>query len=165
MSKVKFATSKGDITIELFDEAAPETVKNFLSYVDDGFYDNTIFHRVIDNFMIQGGGFDTGFTQKPAKPPIANEADNRISNQRGTIAMARTQAPHSASCQFFINVKDNTFLDFSAPNAAGYGYCVFGKVVDGMDAVDAIKAVETGRFRGFDDVPTEQVVIKKAERC
>ncbi|MDD4818419.1 MAG: peptidylprolyl isomerase [Victivallaceae bacterium] len=164
MSKVKFTTAKGEIVIELFDDAAPETVKNFLAYVDSGFYDNTIFHRVIDNFMIQGGGFDTSFNQKPVNPPIANEADNRLPNSRGSIAMARTSAPHSASSQFFINVKDNDFLNFSAPTVNGYGYCVFGRVVEGMDAVDAIKSVATGVFRGYGDVPKEMVVIRKAER-
>jgi len=165
MSKVKFATSKGDIELELFDEAAPETVKNFLGYVEDGFYDGTIFHRVIDNFMIQGGGFTTDFIQKPAKDPIRNEADNRMSNERGTIAMARTSAPHSASCQFFINVRDNDFLNYTGPTSNGWGYCVFGRVTSGMDVVDAIKKAATGVFRGFADVPREQIVILKAEKC
>lgn len=165
MSKVKLTTTLGEIEIELFDDAAPETTANFLKYVDSGFYNNTIFHRVIDNFMIQGGGFDTDFVQKPARSPITNEADNRLSNERGTIAMARTSAPHSATCQFFINVRDNRFLDFTAPTPSGYGYCVFGRVSKGMEVVDAIKAVETGSHRGHDDVPREQIVILAAERC
>ena len=164
MSKVKITTNKGAITLELFDAEAPQTVKNFLSYVEDGFYDGTIFHRVISNFMIQGGGFTADFVQKPTKQPVENEADNRIANKRGTIAMARTQAPHSATAQFFINVADNDFLNFSAPTVSGFGYCVFGKVIEGMEAVDQIKGVKTGSFRGHGDVPTEQVIIEKIEK-
>lgn len=165
MSKVKFTTTQGDFVLELFDAEAPETVKNFLSYVDDKFYDGTIFHRVIGNFMVQGGGFTTDFNQKTSKSPIQNEADNRISNKRGTIAMARTSAPHSASNQFFINVVDNDFLDFRAPTANGFGYCVFGKVVEGMTTIDTIKQAKTGNFKGHADVPKDQIVILSAERC
>ncbi len=165
MSKVNFNTNKGSFVIELFDAEAPETVKNFLAYVDEKFYDGVIFHRVINNFMVQTGGFDTLFEQKPTKTPIQNEADNRISNARGTVAMARTSAPHSAGSQFFINVVDNDFLDFKAPTPSAYGYCVFGKVIEGMETVDAIKQVKTGNFRGYADVPKEQVVIISATRC
>ncbi|MEW5887931.1 MAG: peptidylprolyl isomerase [Pseudomonadota bacterium] len=160
---VKLTTNYGTITLELFADKAPETVKNFLGYVESGFYDGTIFHRVIDGFMIQGGGFEPGMKQKPTGEPIKNEADNGLANERGTIAMARTQAPHSATAQFFINVKDNSFLNHSAPTAQGWGYCVFGKVVEGMDVVDRIKAVPTGS-RGFhQDVPREDVIIEQAE--
>lgn len=165
MSKVKFTTTQGDFVLELFDAEAPETVKNFLSYVDDKFYDGTIFHRVISNFMVQGGGFTTDFNQKTSKSPIQNEADNRISNKRGTVAMARTSAPHSASNQFFINVVDNDFLDFRSPTPNGYGYCVFGKVVEGMTTIDTIKQTKTGNFKGHGDVPKDQIVILSAERC
>ena len=164
MSKIKITTSKGAITLELFDAEAPQTVKNFLAYVEEGFYDGTIFHRVISNFMIQGGGFTTDFVQKPTKPSVENEADNRIANKRGTIAMARTQAPHSATAQFFINVADNDFLNFSTPSVSGFGYCVFGKVTEGMEVIDLIKGVATGNFKGHGDVPTEQVVIEKMEK-
>lgn len=164
MSKVKMSTGKGDIVIELFDAEAPETVKNFLRYVEEGFYNGTLFHRVIDNFMIQGGGFSRDFVQKPTHDPIVNEADNRIANKRGTIAMARISAPHSATCQFFINVVDNDFLNFRMPTPDGFGYCVFGKVVEGMDVVDAIKTVKTGK-RGFhSDVPVEAVEIVAVEK-
>ncbi len=165
MSKVLMKTNFGDITIELFDAEAPQTVKNFLQYVDDGFYNGTIFHRVIDGFMIQGGGFDESFSQKQTRKPVVNEADNRISNQTGTLAMARTNDPHSATAQFFINVKDNNFLDFQAPVPQGFGYCVFGKVVDGMDIVNQIKGVATGSRGGHRDVPTDNVVIKEATRA
>ena len=164
MSKVKMSTGKGDIVIELFDAEAPETVKNFLRYVEEGFYNGTLFHRVIDNFMIQGGGFSRDFVQKPTHDPIVNEADNRIANKRGTIAMARTSAPHSATCQFFINVVDNDFLNFRMPTPDGFGYCVFGKVVDGMDTVNKIKSVPTGSYRFHRDVPRKQVVIKSITR-
>lgn len=164
MSKVKMNTSYGSISIELFDQEAPQTVKNFLKYVDDKFYDGTIFHRVINNFMIQGGGFDQNFNQKATGNPIVNEADNRISNSAGTIAMARTNDPHSATAQFFINVSDNDFLNFKMPNAQGFGYCVFGKILDGMDTVNKIKAVKTGQHAGHDDVPTENVVITEIVR-
>ncbi len=159
---VTLKTTAGDIKIELFEKEAPETVKNFLDYVKSGFYDGTIFHRVINGFMVQGGGFDESFRQKTANAPIKNEADNQISNKRGTIAMARTSAPHSATCQFFINLVDNDFLDFKAPTMQHFGYCVFGKVVEGMDAVDAIAKVATGNRGGHSDVPKENVVITSA---
>ncbi len=161
---VVIKTNFGDITIKLFEKEAPKTVENFLSYVDEGFYDGTIFHRVISNFMIQGGGFESGLAQKPTKTPIENEADNGLSNKTGTLAMARTNDPHSATCQFFINVKDNNFLDFSAPNSHGFGYCVFAEVVEGMDVVEKIKAVDTGNAGMHQDVPVEDVVIESATR-
>lgn len=164
MSKVNIKTNHGTISIELFDKEAPKTVENFLKYVDEKFYDNTIFHRVIDGFMIQGGGFDLDFEQKTTGTTIVNEADNRISNSAGTIAMARTSDPHSATAQFFINVKDNDFLDFKAANAQGFGYCVFAKVIDGMDTVEKIKAVKTGKRGGHSDVPVENVVIIEMSR-
>ena len=156
-------TNHGDITLELDFDKAPKTAENFVAYARDGFYNGTIFHRVIDGFMIQGGGFEPGMSQKSAGDPIQNEADNGLSNDRGTIAMARTQDPHSASAQFFINVKDNDFLNHSAPTAQGWGYAVFGKVVEGMDVVDAIKAVATGSRGGHQDVPVEDVVIESLE--
>jgi peptidyl-prolyl cis-trans isomerase B (cyclophilin B) len=162
-SMVKLHTNHGTITIELYDDKAPLTVKNFLEYVNSGFYDNTIFHRVIDGFMIQGGGFEPGMKQKKTNAPIQNEAANGLKNDAYTIAMARTSDPHSATAQFFINVKDNHFLDYTASNSQGYGYCVFGKVVDGKDVVDAIKKVQTGFRGGHQDVPLEDVVITKAE--
>ena len=163
MSKVKLQTSVGDIVIELETEKAPVTAQNFLQYVRDGFYDNTIFHRVINGFMVQGGGFEPGLKQKPVRAPIENEAGNGLKNDAYTVAMARTSDPHSATAQFFLNVVNNNFLNFRAASADGYGYCVFGKVVEGRDVVDKIKAVPTGN-RGFhQDVPAEDVVIKKAE--
>ncbi|HEB99806.1 MAG TPA: peptidyl-prolyl cis-trans isomerase [Thiotrichales bacterium] len=159
---VRMQTSKGDIVLELDAEKAPETVANFLEYARSGFYDDTIFHRVIPGFMIQGGGFEPGMHQKPTRDPIRNEADNGLKNETGTIAMARTPDPHSATAQFFINVKDNSFLDFTAPTAQGWGYCVFGKVVEGMDVVHAIEQVATGAHpSGHRDVPLEDVVIEK----
>jgi len=162
---VKLQTSLGTLTIDLYADKAPETVRNFLEYVDAGHYDNTIFHRVIDGFMIQGGGFDAAMQQKGVRAPIKNEADNGLKNDRGTLAMARTSDPHSATAQFFINVSDNDFLNFRAPAADGWGYCVFGRVVDGMDVVDKIRSVATGS-RGFhQDVPRENVVIERAERA
>ena len=160
---IKLTTNKGDITLELFSDKAPKTCENFEQYVKDGFYDGTIFHRVINNFMIQGGGFEPGMVPKETRDPIDNEADNGVSNENGTIAMARTNDPHSASAQFFINVKDNTFLDHTSPTPNGWGYCVFGKVVDGMDVVNEIKTVATGFSGGHQDVPEEDVVILKAE--
>jgi len=160
---VKLHTNLGIITIQLDAEKAPNTVKNFLEYVNSGFYSNTIFHRVISGFMIQGGGFEPGMKQKEVNAPIQNEANNGLSNEEYTIAMARTSDPHSATAQFFINVKDNSFLDFKAENSQGWGYCVFGKVVEGMDVVDAIKAVKTGNSKGFQDVPEEDVIITQAE--
>jgi peptidyl-prolyl cis-trans isomerase B (cyclophilin B) len=158
---VKLHTNMGVITLQLNDEKAPDTVRNFLSYVNSGFYTNTIFHRVIGNFMIQGGGFEPGMNQKKTNAPIKNEAANGLKNDKYTIAMARTGDPHSATAQFFINVKDNGFLNY--PGQDGWGYCVFGKVVDGKDVVDAIGNVKTGNRMGFQDVPQEDVIIIKAE--
>jgi len=155
-------TTHGDITLELDKDKAPITAENFLLYVSTGHLDGTIFHRVIPGFMIQGGGFTADMKQKPTKPPIVNEADNGLRNDRGTIAMARTSEPHSASSQFFINLKDNTFLNFTAPTPQGWGYAVFGKVVEGMGVVDAIAAVETGANGPHRDVPVTPVVITKA---
>ncbi len=157
---VTFHTNHGDIVIKTFDDKAPETVKNFLDYCREGFYDNTIFHRVINGFMIQGGGFEPGMKQKATKSPIQNEANNGLKNTRGTLAMARTQAPHSATAQFFINVVDNDFLNFSGESLQGWGYCVFAEVVEGMDVVDKIKAVATGRSGMHQDVPKDDVIIK-----
>jgi len=160
---VKLHTNHGVIAVELDAAKAPETAKNFLAYVEAGFYSNTVFHRVIDGFMIQGGGFEPGMRQKPTRGPIKNEANNGLKNERYTIAMARTSVPHSASSQFFINVKDNDFLNHTAPDANGWGYCVFGKVVEGQDIVDKIRRVKTGT-RGFhSDVPVEDVIIARAE--
>ena len=156
-------TNYGDITIELDFEKAPKTAENFAQYVKDGFYDGTIFHRVIDNFMIQGGGFEPGMTQKETRETIENEADNGLKNDYGTLAMARTMEPHSASAQFFINIKDNDFLNHSGKNSQGWGYAVFGKVTDGMDTVEKIKAVSTTMKAGHQDVPADDVVIEKAE--
>jgi peptidyl-prolyl cis-trans isomerase B (cyclophilin B) len=155
-------TNFGDITLELDHEKAPETAANFEQYVRDGFYNGVIFHRVIDGFMIQGGGFEPGMISKETREPIKNEADNGLSNQTGTIAMARTMDPHSASAQFFINISDNTFLDHTAKTTEGWGYAVFGKVVDGMDVVNKIKAVNTTMRAGHQDVPVEDVVIESA---
>ena len=153
----------GVITLELDAEKAPKCVANFLSYVNKGHYDNTIFHRVIPGFMIQGGGFEPGMNQKPTGEQIKNEADNGLKNERGTIAMARTQAPHSATAQFFINVADNDFLNHRSPDLQGWGYCVFGKVSEGMDVVDAIRKVKTGSSGFHQDVPKEDVIIERAE--
>ena len=160
---VKLHTNHGTITLELDSEKAPETVKNFLAYIASGHYDNTLFHRVIKGFMIQGGGFERGMKQKPTLDPIKNEADNGLKNVTGTVAMARTQAPHSATAQFFINVADNDFLDFRSPDTQGWGYCVFGRVTDGMDVVNAIRSVKTGSSGFHQDVPVEDVVIERAE--
>ena len=164
---VKLHTTLGTIALELDAAKAPGTVKNFLAYVEAGHYDNTIFHRVIDGFMIQGGGFEPGMNQKPVNAPIQNEAEMSskagLKNDRYTIAMARTGDPHSATAQFFINVKDNAFLNHTAPSGQGWGYCVFGKVVEGMDVVDKIKGVKTGSKGFHQDVPVEDVVIQKAE--
>ena len=162
---IKLHTNHGVIDIELDAEKAPETVKNFIDYVQAGHYDNTVFHRVIDGFMIQGGGFEPGMKQKPCKAPIKNEADNGLKNNAYTVAMARTSDPHSATAQFFINVADNDFLNFKLPNGNGWGYCVFGKVVEGQDVVDAIKSVKTGNAGFHQDVPKEDVIIEKAEVC
>ena len=155
-------TSLGNIKIELFEKESPITTANFLEYVRSGFYNGTIFHRVIPGFMIQGGGFDTGFVQKQTNTPIKNEAANQLSNKRGTLAMARTQIVDSATCQFFINLVDNDFLDYKAPVPQYYGYCVFGKVVEGMDVVDKIAEVQTGSRGMHRDVPVENVVILEA---
>lgn len=163
MTCVKLETTLGDITLELDEAAAPETVRNFVEYVESGFYDGTIFHRVINGFMIQGGGMDRDMKQKSTRASIRNEANNGLSNESGTVAMARTSDPHSASAQFFINVKDNDFLDHTSETSQGWGYCVFGKVVDGMDAVNAIKAVATGRHGPHQDVPVEAVEITRAQ--
>ena len=160
---VKLHTNHGTITLELDATKAPNTVNNFLEYVKSGFYTNTIFHRVIDGFMIQGGGFEPGMKQKSTNAPIKNEAANGLKNDIYTVAMARTNDPHSATAQFFINVKNNGFLNYSAPNPQGYGYCVFGKVIEGMNVVDAIRKVKTGNRGGFQDVPLEDVIITKAE--
>jgi peptidyl-prolyl cis-trans isomerase B (cyclophilin B) len=160
MTHVEMTTTFGSITLELDSDKAPKTVENFLSYVNDGFYNGTIFHRVIDNFMIQGGGFDANMQQKPTADPIENEADNGLTNDRGTIAMARTMDPHSATAQFFINVKNNDFLNHSGKNMQGWGYTVFGRVVSGDDVLDKIRAVSTGTIAGHQDVPTESVIIE-----
>ncbi|BBO73370.1 peptidyl-prolyl cis-trans isomerase [Desulfosarcina widdelii] len=160
--QVKLTTSMGDIVLELDRTAAPKTVANFLAYVKDGHYDGTIFHRVIAGFMIQGGGFTADMQRKPTRAPVRNEADNGLTNRTGTIAMARTNDPHSASAQFFINVKDNDFLDHRAKSAKGWGYCVFGRVVDGMNVVRAIENVKTTSRAGMRDVPGTPVVIEKA---
>ncbi len=158
--KVLMETSKGDITIELYENEAPRTVKNFLSYASEGFYNNLIFHRVIKDFMIQGGGMDSEMRQKDPKPPIKNEARRGLGNNRGTIAMARTNVIDSATAQFFINVKDNDFLNHTDNTARGFGYAVFGEVIKGMDVVDSIARVKTGIFNGFRDVPKEPILIK-----
>lgn len=162
---VKLQTNFGTITLQLDEEKAPATCANFLKYVEKGFYDNVVFHRVIDGFMIQGGGFMPGMIQKETMGEIQNEAANGLKNEVYTIAMARTPNPHSASSQFFINVSDNSFLNYTAPTPQGFGYCVFGKVVEGQDVVDRIKKVKTGSQHGHQDVPVEDVIIEKAEIC
>ncbi len=159
---VKLSTNFGDITLELNADKAPITVANFLQYVESGYYDGVIFHRVIDGFMIQGGGFDVNMKQKVTKEEIKNEADNGLGNDKYTVAMARTSIPDSASSQFFVNVGDNDFLNHTAPTSSGWGYCVFGKVVEGMDVVDKIRAVKTTSKAGHSDVPVEAVIIEKA---
>jgi peptidyl-prolyl cis-trans isomerase B (cyclophilin B) len=158
---VHMTTNHGTIILELAPDKAPKTVENFLAYVEAGHYDGTIFHRVIDKFMIQGGGFTPGMTQKPTREAIENEAQNGLRNTRGSIAMARTSDPNSATCQFFINIVDNDFLNYTAPTQSGWGYCVFGKVIEGMHVVDAIKGVPTGSKLGFKDVPLSDVIIEK----
>jgi peptidyl-prolyl cis-trans isomerase A (cyclophilin A) len=158
---IRFETSLGDFTIELFEKEAPESVANFTRYIDDGFFDGTIFHRIVPGFVIQGGGFTEDLTQKKTKPPVKNEADNGLKNKRGTLSMARTNDINSATSQFFVNLKDNDFLDHSRGN---FGYAVFAKVTEGMDVVDKIAAVETGRKRGMDDVPVEAVTMKSVKR-
>lgn len=163
--QVRVQTNMGDIVLELYAEQAPKSVANFLQYVDDGFYNDTLFHRVIDGFMIQGGGFTPQFERKETRAPILNEADNGLKNKRGTLAMARTPEPHSATAQFFINVKDNDFLDHTAKTPRGWGYAVFGKVIKGMDVVDRIKALPTGASGPFpQDVPRSPVIILNMSR-
>jgi len=157
-------TSMGDIKLELFEKEAPKTVESFLRYVDEKHYNNTIFHRVIANFMIQGGGFDSDFNQKETNEAVENEAANQISNETGTVAMARTSDPHSATSQFFINLIDNDFLDFKAPTAQGFGYCVFAKVIDGMDVVNKMAKVSTGNRGQHGDVPDTDIIIKEIVR-
>jgi len=161
--KVKLTTTYGAITLELDVKKAPLTVENFITYVQAGHYDGTIFHRVIEDFMIQGGGMDKDMNEKPTRPPIKNEANNCLSNVFGTIAMARTPEPHSASAQFFINSTDNAFLDFSKESDDGWGYCVFGKVIDGLDVVEQIEEVDTTSRKGYQDVPVDVIMIEKAE--
>jgi peptidyl-prolyl cis-trans isomerase A (cyclophilin A) len=158
---IRFETSLGDFTIELFEKEAPESVANFTRYIEDGFFDGTIFHRIVPGFVIQGGGFTEDMAQKKTKPPVKNEADNGLKNKRGTLSMARTNDINSATSQFFVNLKDNDFLDHSRGN---FGYAVFAKVTEGMDVIDKIAAVETGRKRGFDDVPVEAVTMKSVKR-
>jgi peptidyl-prolyl cis-trans isomerase B (cyclophilin B) len=160
---IKLHTTLGVITLELDHARAPATAANFLQYARDGFYEGTLFHRVIPNFMIQGGGLTPDMNQKSARPPIRNEADNGLKNRIGTMAMARTSDPHSASSQFFINLKDNDFLDYRSSTSQGWGYCVFGRVADGMDVVDAIAQMATTSRRGHQDVPVENVLIEKTE--
>jgi len=162
-TKVKLTTSLGDVIIQLNPEKAPISSANFLTYVNEGFYNGTIFHRVIPDFMAQGGGFDTGFNQKAVHAPIKNEANNGLSNKRGTVAMARTNVPDSATAQFFINYKDNTFLNHTSPTPNGWGYAVFGEVIEGMDVVDAMAKQPTGNRGGHQDVPKTDIVIEKAE--
>lgn len=163
MTMIHMKTNYGVIILELDEKKAPKTVDNFLTYVKEGFYDGTLFHRVIDNFVIQGGGFGPGMTQKVTRPPIENEGKNGLRNARGTIAMARTSDPHSASSQFFINLVDNDFLNYTAPTPTGWGYCVFGAVVEGMNVVDQIKGVPTGSKLGFKDVPLTDIIIEKVQ--
>jgi peptidyl-prolyl cis-trans isomerase B (cyclophilin B) len=160
---IRLTTTMGNIDIELDFDKAPKSAANFQQYVEDGHFDGTIFHRIIDNFMIQGGGMLPDMSQKDTRATIENEADNGLKNVKGSLAMARTNDPHSASSQFFINVADNAFLDHTAPTTQGWGYCVFGKVVDGMDVVETMKGVSTGSRSGHQDVPNEDVLIEKAE--
>jgi len=162
-SKVKVTTSLGDIIIQLNTEKAPISSANFLAYVNEGFYNGTIFHRIIPGFMAQGGGFDTDFNQKAVHDPIKNEADNGLPNKRGTLAMARTNVPDSATAQFFINYKDNAFLNHTSPTASGWGYAVFGEVIEGMDVVDEMAKQPTGNRGGHQDVPKTDIIIEKAE--
>lgn len=164
LPRVAIATSEGSFTVELYPDKAPVTVANFLNYVDSGFYSGTIFHRVIPGFMIQGGGFTPDFEQKPTQDPIKNEATNGLTNQAGTIAMARTSVINSATCQFFINTVDNPHLNHNRPTASGFGYCVFGKVVEGFEIVKQIESLPTGSQGYFNDVPTEMILIEKISR-
>lgn len=161
--QVRLNTSMGAITLELDKDKAPKTVENFIAYVESGHYNDTIFHRVIEDFVIQGGGLDSKMQEKPTRPPIRNEANNRLSNLLGTVAMARTPEPHSASAQFFINTNDNAFLDFSRETDDGWGYCVFGKVIDGMDVVENIELVSTTSRDGFQDVPEAVILIESVD--
>lgn len=161
---VLISTTSGDILVELFEDKAPITVANFLQYVDDEFYSNTIFHRVIKGFMVQGGGFTAKMEEKKSKDPIKNEADNGLKNEKGTLAMARTPNPHSATAQFFINAADNAFLDHTSTSTDGFGYCVFGKVTEGLDIVEAIEKVKTKTQNGHGDVPTEMVLVTSISR-
>ena len=161
--KVRLMTTMGNITLDLDKKKAPNTVENFINYVQSGHYDGTIFHRVVEDFVIQGGGLDQDFTEKPTRPPIRNEANNGLSNLFGTVAMARTPDPHSASAQFFINTTDNAFLDFSRETDDGWGYCVFGKVIDGLDVVEQIEEVSTTSRNGYQDVPEEDIIITRVE--
>jgi cyclophilin family peptidyl-prolyl cis-trans isomerase len=158
---IRFETTLGDFTIEFFEKEAPQSVANFQKYIDDGFFDGTIFHRIVPGFVIQGGGFTEDMTQKKTHPPVKNEADNGLKNERGSLSMARTNDIHSATSQFFVNLKDNDFLDHKRGN---FGYAVFARVTDGMDVIDKIAAVETARKRGFDDVPVEAVIMKSVRR-
>jgi len=158
---IRFETTLGNFTIELYEKDAPLSVANFLRYIDDEFFDGTIFHRIVPGFVIQGGGFTEDMTQKRTQPPVKNEADNGLKNERGTLSMARTNDINSATSQFFVNLKDNDFLDHSRAN---FGYAVFARVTDGMDVIDKIAAVETGRRRGFDDVPVDAVIMKSVRR-
>jgi len=160
-TKISIKTSQGDIKLELFDDKAPITSGNFKEYIKSGHFSNSIFHRVIKDFMIQGGGFTPEMKEKESLPPIKNEANNKLSNERGTIAMARTNDPHSASSQFFINLKDNTFLDFKSETMQGWGYCVFGKVIEGIEVIDKIAIVETGSYGPHQDVPKDPVIIEE----
>jgi cyclophilin family peptidyl-prolyl cis-trans isomerase len=158
---IRFETTLGDFSIEFFEKEAPQSVANFQKYIDDGFFDGTIFHRIVPGFVIQGGGFTEDMTQKKTHPPVKNEADNGLKNERGSLSMARTNDIHSATSQFFVNLKDNDFLDHKRGN---FGYAVFARVTDGMDVIDKIAAVETARKRGFDDVPVEAVIMKSVRR-
>lgn len=162
LTKVKFQTTAGDFVIELYADKAPITVKNFLTYVEEGFYTGTIFHRIIPGFMAQTGGFDADFIEKPSHATIKIEADNGLKNDRGTIAMARTNVPDSASSQFFINYKDNGFLNYTSPTASGWGYAVFGKVIEGMETIDEMENVPTGNHNGHGDVPKTNIIIESA---
>ena len=158
---ISIKTTSGDIKLELFDDKAPKTSENFKEYIKSGYFNNMIFHRVIKDFMIQGGGFNPDMQEKETMKPIMNEANNMVSNERGTIAMARTNDPHSASAQFFINLKDNTFLDFKSETVQGWGYCVFGKVIDGLEVIDKIATVDTGSYGHHQDVPKDPIIIKE----
>ena len=158
---VRFETSHGNFTVELYEQDAPQTVANFLRYVDEGFFDGTVFHRIVPGFVIQGGGLTSDFSQKPTHPPVRNEADNGVRNERGTLSMARTEEIHSATSQFFVNLADNEFLDH---RPGQYGYAVFGRVTEGMDVIDKIAGVHTGRRRGYSDAPMDDVLIRSARR-